>query len=406
MIESRTLSAEELESIRHLIPDPEPTLVAPSAIDGEPVPEGTLYVSEPLLDGNEARYLAECVSGNWISSAGGFVTRFEREFATAMGCEHGVACSSGTAALHLALAAAGIAAGDEVMLPAFTMISTANAVRYLGAEPVLIDSEPETGNLDVELLAAKLGPRTRAIVPVHIYGHPVEMGPLREFAERNGLAVIEDAAEAHGATYGGEPAGSLGEVAAFSFYANKIITTGEGGMVTTNDGAIAARARELRDLSFSHERHFWHRSVAFNYRMSNLQAAVGVAQTERLTELVDARRENRRRYAEGLAGIPGIGLPVERPGVRNVFWMFALTIGDEFGCSRDELRRRLAARGIETRTFFVPIHLQPAYFHRHRGQSYPVAEELGRTGLYLPSGSGLTEPEIAYVVREVARARG
>ena len=176
-------------------------------------------------------------------------------------------------------------------------------------------------------------------------------------------------------------------------------------MVTTDDVELAARARELRDLAFSSERHFWHRSVAYNYRLSNLQAAIGVAQVERLERLVAARISNRRRYAEGLAGIPGLGLPVERPGVRNVFWMFGVTVGDEFGVSRDELRRRLAARGIETRTFFVPIHLQPAYFHRHRGERYPVAEELGRTGLYLPSGSGLGDDEIAYVCREIERAR-
>ncbi len=406
MITPRRLTAAELDSISHLIPDPEPQLAEPTSIGGAPAPARPLRVSEPLLDGNEARYVAECVAGNWISSAGPFVGRFEREFAAAVGCRHGVACSSGTAALHLALAAAGIGEGDEVLIPAFTMIATANAVRFLGADPVLVDSEPETGNLDPALLAAKLSARTKAIVPIHVYGHPAEMGAIGAFARDNGLQVIEDAAEAHGATHEGRPAGSLGEVASFSFYANKIISTGEGGMVTTDDAAIAARARELRDHAFSAERHFWHRSVAYNYRLSNLQAAVGVAQTERLDALVAARREHARRYSEGLAGIPGIGLPIERAGVRNVYWMFGVTVDDEFGISRDELRRRLAARGIETRTYFVPIHLQPAYFHRHRGERYPVAEELGRTGLYLPSGAGLTEAEIEYVVREVIRARG
>ena len=405
MIARRQLSEAELESIAHLVPDPDPPLGRPSPLAGEPVPGEPLRVSEPLLDGNESRYVAECISGNWISSAGGFVREFERRFADAVCCEHGVACSSGTAALHLALAAAGVGEGDEVLIPAFTMIATANAIRFLGATPVLVDSEPDTGNIDVSLAAAKLTPRTRAIVPVHVYGHPVEAAPLRRLAAERDLIVVEDAAEAHGALYDGAPVGSLGDLAAFSFYANKIVTTGEGGMVTTNDAARAARARELRDLALSDERHFWHRSVAYNYRLSNLQAAVGLAQVERLEQLVAARIENRRRYVDGLAGTAGIGLPVERPGVRNVFWMFGITIGDEFGCSRDELRRRLAARGIETRTFFVPIHLQPAYFDLYRGERYPIAEELGRTGLYLPSGAGLTESDIAYVCSEIDRAR-
>lgn len=401
MIAPRELTPDELATVAHLMPAAEPPLGSPRSSAGEPAPEHPLRVSETLLDGNEHRYVSECLETNWVSSAGPYVRRFEEAFAAAVGCRHGVACSSGTAALHLALAAAGVGEGDEVLIPTFTMISTANAVRYLGASPVLVDSEPETWNLDVGALAAKVSPRTRAIVPVHIYGHPVDMDPLLELAERHGLAVVEDAAEAHGAVYRERRVGSLGDAAAFSFYGNKIVTTGEGGMVTTNDEAIAARARELRDLSFSAERHFWHRSVAFNYRMSNVQAAIGLAQTERLAELVERRRENRRRYVEALSGIAGLGLPAERPDVRNVFWMFAITVGEEFGCSRDELRRRLAAAGVETRTFFVPIHVQPAYFDAHRGERYPVAEELCRTGLYLPSGPSLSAADIAYVARQV-----
>jgi perosamine synthetase len=232
------------------------------------------------------------------------------------------------------------------------------------------------------------------------------MDPLRAIAERAGITVVEDAAEAHGAQYRGRVVGSLGTAAAFSFYGNKVLTTGEGGMVTTDDPEVAARARELRDLSFSTERHFWHRSVAFNYRMTNLQAAIGLAQTERLDELVDRRRLNRSRYLEALADVEGIDLSPEYEDVRSAAWMVGITVGDAFGCSRDDLRRRLAARGIETRTYFVPIHLQPAYFHAHRGGCFPVAEELGRTGLYLPSGPALSDADIAYVADEVARARG
>jgi perosamine synthetase len=407
MIAPQDLTAEELESVRHLIPDPEPVLGTPVGTADEPAPAAPLRVCETLLDGNERRYVLECFDTNMISSAGPFVARFEAAFAEAVGCRYGVACSSGTAALHLALAAAGVKPGDEVLMPAFTMIATANAAALLGATPVFVDAEPDTWNLDVAQLEAKVTPRTRAIVPVHIYGHPCDMDGVGEVARRHGLAVIEDAAEAHGAMYRRRPVGSLGDAATFSFYGNKVLTTGEGGMLTTNDAAIAARARELRALCFSTERHFWHRSVGFNYRMTNLQAAVGLAQTERLDDLVARRRHNRDRYVAALADVPGLGLPVERPEVRNVYWMFGLTVdAARFGCTRDELRRRLAARGIETRTFFVPLHIQPAYFRAHRGESYPVAETLGRTGLYLPSGPALSDADIAYVAREIRRARG
>jgi perosamine synthetase len=405
VIAPHELTAAELESIRHLVPAPEPELGMPIAENGHAAPREPLRVCETLLDGNERRYVDECFTTNRISSAGAFVTRFEEAFAAAVGCRHGVACSSGTAALHLALGAAGVGEGDEVLMPAFTMIATPNAARLLGARPVLVDAEPDTWNLATGQLAAKVTPRTRAVVPVHVYGHPVDMAPVRALAERHGLVVVEDAAEAHGAAYHGRPAGSLGDAAAFSFYGNKILTTGEGGMVTTSDPAIAARARELRALAFSSERHFWHRSVAFNYRMSNLQAAIGLAQTERLDELVALRRRNRDRYAAALAGIPGVTLPVERPDCRNVYWMFGITVDEDFGISRDELRVRLAACGIETRTFFVPIHIQPAYFRAHRGERYPVAERLGATGLYLPSGPTLSDADVAYVARRIRHAR-
>lgn len=407
MIEPRTIPDEDLAAIAHLIPGPEPVLGEPVALDeGDRVPDRALRVCEPRLAGNERAYVVEALDGNWISSQGPFVARFEAAFAEAVGTRHGVACSSGTAALHLALGAAGVGPGDEVIVPAFTMVATANAVRFLGATPVLVDSEPGTGNLDVDLVAAAITERTVAVVPVHIYGHPVAMDPLRELADAAGIDVVEDAAEAHGARYRGRPAGSLGRAAAFSFFGNKVLTTGEGGMVTTDDDELAARARELRDLSFSPERHFWHRSVAFNYRMTNLQAALGLAQTEQLDDLVARRRSNASRYREALSGVAGLALSPEARDVDSACWMIGLTVAEEFGCTRDELRARLAARGIETRTYFVPMHLQPAYFADHRGERYPVAEELGRTGLYLPSGPDLSDDDIAYVAREVRRARG
>jgi perosamine synthetase len=295
-----------------------------------------------------------------------------------------------------------------VIVPTFAMIAIANAVTYTGARPVLVDAEPDTWNLDVAAVEARITPRTRAILVVHTYGHPADMAPLAAIARRHCLALIEDAAEAHGARYRGVTVGSLGDAAIFSFYGNKIVTTGEGGMVTTNDERIAALARRLRDHAFSSDRHFWHEYLGFNYRMTNLQAAVGLAQTERLEELLAARRRNAARYRERLAPVAGcgLGLPVERPDVSSVFWMYGILVEDGFGCSRDELRRRLALEGIETRTFFVPVHLQPIYFRQHGGASFPVAESLCRRGMLLPSGPTLTAAEIDFIAAQVAHAAG
>jgi perosamine synthetase len=390
------LSIEELAALEPMLPGPEPRLAIP------PPRERIIPVAGTLLDGNELRYVTECIESNWVSSEGPFVRRFEDEFARAVGCRYGVACSSGTAALHLLMATIGLEAGDEVILPTFTMIATANAVTYTGATPVLVDSEPETWNLDVSLVERKITARTRAIVAMHTYGHPVEMDPLRALAAERNLLLFEDAAEAHGATYRGRPVGSLGDAAIFSFYGNKIVTTGEGGMLTTDDERLAALARQLRGHAFSPERHFWHQYLGFNYRMTNLQAAIGLAQTERLDALVDARRRNARRYCDALAHVPGLTLPIERAEARNVFWMFALLVEDHFGCTRDELRGALAARGIETRSMFIPIHMQPIYHRAFRGQSFPVADALCRKGLYLPSGPGLTDDDLAYVTASIA----
>lgn len=405
-LEPITPSVSELEPIRHLIPADEPTVQMPRPTNGLPVPERIVPVADTLLDGNELRYVTECVQANWISSTGAFVRRFEQEFAAAVQCRFGVACSSGTAALHLALAASGIGAGDEVLVPTFTMIATANTVRYVGARPVLIDSDPETWNLDIDRLSDALSPRTRAIVVVHTYGSPCEMDAVNDFAERNGLVVIEDAAEAHGALYRGRPVGGLAEAGTFSFYGNKILTSGEGGMVTTDDERIAEAARKLRDHGFSGRTHFWHRHAAYNYRMSNLQAAVGLAQTERLGELVGRHRRIDGRYREQLEGIAGLELPPRPEHSESACWVFGMLVEQEFGCSRDELRYRLAARGIETRTFFVPMHLQPIYRAQFPRQRFPVAERMGSQGLYLPSGPMLSDLEIDYVAAEVRTAAG
>jgi perosamine synthetase len=395
MIQEQTISALDWQAIHDLLPGPEPRLAAGRR---------TIPVADTRLDGNELRYLTECVQSNWISSAGPFVGAFEEKFARAMGCDLGVACSSGTAALHLALAALGVGPGDEVIIPTFTMIATANAVRYTGAAPVLVDSEAVTWNIDVSRIERRITPRTRALIIVHTYGHPADMAPIMDLARRRGLVVIEDAAEAHGAHYRGQPIGSLGEVACFSFYANKIITTGEGGMVTTNNKELAAKARRLRDHAFSDDRHFWHKYQGFNYRMTNMQAAVGLAQTERLHQLIEKRRSTARLYSELLQGIPGLTLPAQADDVHNVHWMFGLLVGPDLGCTRDQLRQRLANEGIETRTFFIPIHLQPIYFDHFRGQRFPIAEDLCRRGMYLPSGPTLTDEDIRFIAASVRAA--
>lgn len=408
MLQPVELPLEELGDRAQVIPGREPELKI--SIPRIPVSELELErkiipVCEPTLGGNEARYVADCLSTNWISSAGKYINLFEQEFSRKASCEHGIACVSGTAALHLIMAALGVGPGDEVILPTFTMIATAYAVSYTGARPVFVDSERRTWNMDIGQIEAKITERTKAIIVVHTYGHPVDMDPVLEIARRHNLYVVEDAAEAHGAEYKGRLVGNLGDAAAFSFYANKIITTGEGGMVTTNNAELAETVRTLRDHAFSKERHFWHKYIGYSFRMTNLQAAVGLAQTEQMDGFVAQRRRNAARYNSLLQDVPGLTLPVEEPWARNVYWMWSLLVENEFGLTRDELRRCLAEQGIETRTFFIPMHLQPIYYADYRDERYPVAEELCQRGLYLPSASSLTEQEIAFVVRAVKECR-
>lgn len=401
MLEPAKLQLEDLGELAAIIPKHEPELKL--SLRRIPVTEPGLGskiipVCEPRLGGNETKYVMNCLETNWISSAGKYVKMFEEEFSRRCGAKYGVACCNGTIALHLALATLGIGPGDEVIIPTFTMIATANAVTYTGAKPVLVDSEPRTWNMDVDKIEEKITERTKAIIPVHTYGHPVDMDKVLEISEKYNLYVVEDAAEAHGAEYKGRKIGSIGHASCFSFYANKIITTGEGGMITTNDEKIAKLARNLRDHAFSEERHFWHKYLGFNYRMTNLQAAIGVAQTERFDEFVGIRRDNAYYYNSLLKEVRGITLPPEAPWAKSVFWMYSILIEDDFGMSRDELREHLAEHGIETRTFFIPMHLQPIYYEMFKGERYPVAEELCRRGIYLPSASTLTKEEIRFIV--------
>lgn len=361
-------------------------------------------VNEPLLNGREKELLAECVDTGWISSDGPFVARFEQEFAAFLGVDHGVAVSSGTAALETALFAAGIASGDEIIMPSFTIISCALAAFRLGATPVLVDAEPETWNMDVTQVECRVTSKTRAIMPVHIYGHPVDMDPILAIASKYNLLVIEDAAEVHGAEYKGRKCGTIGNLAAFSFYANKIITTGEGGMVVTSDDGFAERARSYRNLCFRPEQRFLHYELGYNFRMTNLQAALGVAQMERITEFIDIKRRLAELYRAKLSRIPGIKFQTEQPWAKSVYWMYSVELDESLGLDAQRVMTELTTRGIGTRPFFLGLHEQPAL--RNLGwfgdEHFPVTERIARQGFYLPSGVTLTDNQVEFVVAELA----
>ncbi|MBI2983320.1 MAG: DegT/DnrJ/EryC1/StrS family aminotransferase [Chloroflexi bacterium] len=330
-----------------------------------------------------------------MSSEGAFVDEFERTWAAYCGMTEGVAVSSGTTALELALATADLEPGDEVILPSFTIISCVLAVLEAGAVPVLVDCDPDTWCMDVDQVASRIGPRTRAVMPVHIYGHPVDMDPLLALADRHRLRVIEDAAEAHGAQYRGRRVGGLGSMSCFSFYANKIVTTGEGGMVLTSSPETAARLRSGRNLAFGTERRFLHTALGHNYRLTNLQAAIGVAQIASIDERVRRKREIATRYTDRLTRLPQLQLPVERPWATNVYWMYGVVLREDAGIERDELAARLRDRGVDTRPFFVGMHEQPVLQRMglFAGERYPNSERIASRGLYLPSGLALTREQ-------------
>lgn len=357
-------------------------------------------VNEPLLDGNEKKYLAECIDSGWISSEGPFVRRFEEEFAARMGRRHGVAVSSGTAALDVAVEALEIGPGDEVILPTFAIISCINQIVRSGATPVLVDSDPATYNMDVSQISGKITARTRAIMAVHTYGLPVDMDPVLDIAEQHGLRVIEDAAEMIGQTCRGRPCGSFGDISTVSFYPNKHVTTGEGGMVLTDDDDLAEACRSLRNLCFQPQKRFVHERLGWNFRMTNIQAALGLAQLERLDEFVARKRRIGQRYTELLGGRPGMSLPVTRTDfAENIYWVFGLVLDASTGVNAETVMRRLAKRSIGTRPFFYPLHQQPVLNRRglFDGESYPVAERLYEFGFYVPSGLALTDDQIEQV---------
>ncbi len=351
-------------------------------------------VAEPLLAGRELEYVTDCIKSGWISSLGKYVRDFEEQFAAYCGVQYGVATFNGTVALHLLAASLNLGPGDEVIMPSLTYVATANAIRYTGATPVFVDSERQSWNIDPATVAAAITPHTKAIVAVHLYGHPADMDALRAVAAEHNLLLLEDAAEAHGARYKGQRVGGLSDAAIFSFYGNKIITTGEGGVIVTNNRAWAERAFFLENQGRYADNPYWHPEVAYNYRMTNIQAAIGLAQLERIDDMIAIRRRNAAHYSCRLADAPGLTLPPELPWAENVYWMYSVIIEDEFGLSRDEVRARLQAAGIDTRPFFYPVHTLPMY---QTGQSLPVAEDLGRRGINLPSGATLTPDQIDYI---------
>ncbi len=373
-------------------------------------------VNEPLLDGNEKKYLSECIDTGWISSEGPFVKRFEEGLAARVGRAHGVTVCNGSVALDAAVAALRLGPGDAVALPTFTIVSCAAAVVRAGATPIPVDCDPITFNMDPVQLRVRLeaafqgrGPRPKAIMVAHIYGLPTEMDPVLEIAGEFGLKVIEDAAEVHGQEYRGRPCGSFGDLSTFSFYPNKHITTGEGGMIVCDDPVLARRCRDLRNLFFDQERRYIHQELGWNFRMSNIQAALGVAQLERLDESIRKKRHIGRRYNEMLSEVPGLRLPLERTAyAENIYWVYAVVLEDDVPFDAAEAVKRLTGRKIGTRHFFWPMHLQPVFrkMGLFEGETHPVAERLSRRGFYIPSGLALTDAQIeetAGALRDIMR---
>lgn len=351
----------------------------------------------------EMENLKQCIDTGWISSAGSFVTEFEEGMAKLCSCQFGIATSSGTTALHLALSALGVQPGDEVLVPCLTFVASASTVRHAGAHPVLCEIEEDTWCLDPSHIEDRITPQTKGIVAVHLYGHPCDMDPVRHIAQKHGLWVLEDAAEALGAEYRGQPVGGLGDMSVFSFFANKTITTGEGGMALTNDPEIARRARLLRDHGMTVGRRYWYEVVGFNYRMTNLQAAVGCAQLKRADELISAKRRVADRYGVGLRDLCGLRLPCEKEWASHGYWMYTILLDESATVSRDALAVELRTRGIETRRAFYPLHRLPPY---RQDLPFSISERVSETGLSLPSGSGLSEEDQQKIIEAVREILG
>lgn len=366
-------------------------------------------VNEPRLPANAKTYLNQCIDTGWVSSEGAFVQDFEEKFSYSVDRRHGIAVCNGSAALEVAIAALNIRAGDEVILPTFTIISCAAAIVRAGAKPVVVDADPQTWNMDVSQIEAAITPHTKAIMVVHIYGLPVDMDAVIAIANKHQLAIIEDAAEAHGQNYRGRPCGSFGDISTFSFYANKHVTTGEGGMVLTNDNALAERCRSLRNLCFQKSQRFVHEELGWNFRMSNLQAAVGVAQIEEIPVIADRKREMGQQYSRHLSSVSGLELPLAATHyAENIYWVYGVVLADDRSETAKDVMSALAQRNIGTRPFFWPMHEQPVFksVGLFKDVCCPVSERLARRGFYLPSGTALTDKDlerVAYTLKEVLK---
>jgi perosamine synthetase len=362
-----------------------------------------IEVYEPMLGKEELEYVVDAIKKGQISGGfGEYLDKFENQFADFCGVKHGIAVSSGTTALHLAVEVAGISHGDEVLMSASTNIATALGVIHKGAIPVPVDSENTTWNLNINLIESLITEKTKAIIPVHLFGHPVDMDHLMKIANKHELTVIEDCAEAHGSTIRGRMVGSFGSMSCFSFYANKVITTGEGGMVVTNDDQLAKKLRLYRNLGFTNPR-FRHDIAGYNFRMTNLQAAMGLAQLHKIDHILSEKRRVTDTYNKYLKSVTGLQLPTELDWAKNVYWMYALTIESTFGVTRDELVKALHEKDIQTRTFFCPMNIQPVIksIKGYNNLSCPVAERIWETGLYLPSGPNLNEDDIMYICESI-----
>lgn len=358
-------------------------------------------VALPSIGKKEQAYAADCLKTSWISSIGKYIDAFEKKFAAFCGVKHAVACSNGTVSLHAALLAAGIKPGDEVIVPALTFIATANAVVYCGAKPVFADCEPDTWNIAPASIEKLITKKTRAVIAVHLYGHPADMAPILRIARKHKLILIEDAAEAHGAEYRGKRVGSIGDIGVFSFFGNKIITTGEGGMVVTNSASLANKVRMLKGQGMNPKRKYWFPIIGYNYRMTNIEAAIGLAQLERAPSLLRKRRVIAGWYYKHLKKARNLILPVEKKWARNVFWMFTVVLKDGSRAGRDKVMKGMHKAGIETRPVFYPMHVLPPY--RKKGISLPVTERVARNGINLPTYTDITEKDVAYICKTLVK---
>lgn len=354
-------------------------------------------ISEPSITEKEIKYVLKAVKSGWISSLGNYINEFENKFADYIGVKYALTTSNGTTALHLALVSMGIEKGDEVIIPDLTFVATANAVVYTEAKPIFADIDPETWCIDPENIKNKITSKTKAIVPVHLYGHPADMDPINKIAKEFGLYIIEDAAEAHGAEYKNKKVGGIGNCGIFSFYGNKIITTGEGGMITTNDKNLYEKAKFLRDHAMSKEKKYWHTEIGFNYRITNIQAALGLAQIERIEHIINKKRQIFQWYKEYLTDLDCIVLNSEKAWAKNVFWLVCAVLNKNAEISRDDMMKRLKKTGIDTRPFFYPLSSLPMY--NHLKYKNFVTMDISKRGLNLPSSFNLKKDNVKKVCR-------